>query len=33
MLVFRVIGREKDMDTKKVHPSFGCLARHCVAKI
>ena len=32
-LIFRVIGREKDMDTKKVRPSFGCLARHCVAKI
>ena len=33
VLIFRVIGGEKDMDTKKVRPSFGCLARHCVAKI
>ena len=32
-LLFRVIDREKDKDTKRVRPSFGCLARHCVAII
>ena len=30
---FRMNGRDKDMDTKKVLPSFGCLVRHCVAII